>query len=604
MKHMRALTPLALAALLALALPALAAAHDEPPTAEDARAFVEDAEAQLLRAWMDAERAAWVQLTYITQDTEAIAAQAQERAIGVATGLAQEAALYDAVAVDPDLRRRLDLLKLSLTLPAPDDAALRGELTRITTEMESTYGAGRYCRADGTCLSLQELSRILAESRDPAALQEAWVGWRTISPPMRGPFARYVELANQGARELGFADLGAMWRSKYDMPADDFAVEVDRLWGQVRPFYESLHCFVRARLAERYGEAVQPRTGPIRADLLGNMWAQEWSNVYDLVAPAGADRALDVTALLRERGIDEVEMVRIAERFFTSLGCDPLPESFWERSMFTKPRDREVVCHASAWNLDWQNDLRIKMCIEVTEEDFVTIHHELGHNFYQRAYNELPFLFQDSANDGFHEAVGDTVALSVTPEYLQRIGLVEEVPPAADDVPMLLKEAMDKIAFLPFGLLIDQWRWRVFSGEFPPERYNASWWQLRTQYQGITPPVARSEADFDPGAKYHLPANVPYTRYFLARILQFQLHRALCQAAGQEGPLHRCSIYGSEEAGRRLRELLEMGSSRPWPDALEAITGQRQMDASAIVDYFAPLSGWLAEQNRGERCGW
>jgi len=421
---------------------------------------------------------------------------------------------------------------------------------------------------------------------------------------MRKNFVRYVELANLGARELGFADNGAMWRSKYDMPPDDFARELDRLWDQVRPLYLQLHAYVRNKLREKYGPDAVPAGGPIPADLLGNMWAQAWDNVYPLVAPAGADPGYDLTQILKSRNIDALQMVRYGEGFFKSLGFDPLPDTFWSRSLFVKPRDREVVCHASAWDVDNVNDLRLKMCIDITDEDFITVHHELGHNLYQRAYNTQPFLFRDSANDGFHEAIGDTIALSVTPEYLVKIGLLDRAPDTSKDIGLLLHKALDKIAFLPFGLLIDQWRWKVFSGEIPPDKYNETWWQLRLKYQGVAPPAARSEDDFDPGAKYHVAANVPYMRYFLADILQFQFHRALAHIAGCDLPLNRCSIYNNQEAGKRLNDMLAMGLSRPWPDALEALTGQRQMDATAIRDYFAPLEKWLEEQNKGKPVGW
>ena len=584
------------------------------PTVQEAEKFIADAEAKLLDLAIEASHAGWVQSTYITLDSQVLAAKANERLIGETMALAAQAQRFAGLALPPDVERRINLLKVGLTLPAPADAEKRAELTRIASEMEAMYGSGKYCPAtsvldakkgeDG-CLDLEELSNVLVESRDPAELQEAWTGWHSIAPQMRDEYARYVELANEGARSLGFADLGALWRSKYDMEPAAFAAEVNRLWGQVKPFYDSLHCYVRGRLNEKYGDAVQPLDAPIRADLLGNMWAQEWGNVWDVMAISGREgAAIDLTKILEERNTTPEEMVKMGERFFTSLGFAPLPETFWERSMLTKPRDRDVVCHASAWSVDFRDDLRIKMCIEPTQEDFVTIHHELGHNFYQRAYNDKALLYQDSANDGFHEAVGDTIALSVTPEYLKEIGLISEVPAAGDDIPLLLKDALDKIAFLPFGLLIDQWRWKVFSGEIPPESYNAAWWQMREEYQGVRPPVARTEADFDPGAKYHIPANVPYTRYFLARILQFQFHRSLCKIAGEAGPLHRCSIYGSAEAGRRLQEMLAMGVSRPWPDALEALTGERQIDASAIQDYFAPLKTWLDEQNTGKQCGW
>jgi peptidyl-dipeptidase A len=599
----RACVLLALVSALLL-VPGFAAAEDDSaPTAEEAAAFVERADADLMKLLIDAERAAWVQSNFITHDTEILAAQASEKLLSASVRYATEAARFDGLELSYDVRRQLERLKTGLVIPAPSDPAKTTELSRITSRLESLYGSGKYCPEEGECRDLQELSRTLATSRDADELLAAWTGWRTVSPPMRAEYRRMVELGNEGARELGFADVGALWRAKYDMDPDAFAAELDRLWGQVQPLYTALHCHVRARLAEHYGDAAgDGRTIP--AHLLGNMWAQEWANVYDLVAAGDADPGYDLTALLNERGLDAREMVRYGERFFSSLGFEELPESFWERSLFTQPADRDVVCHASAWDVDQVNDLRIKMCIEVNAEDFRTIHHELGHNYYQRAYNELPFLYRDSANDGFHEAVGDTLALSVTPAYLVDLGFLDEEPPASKDIGLLLKDALDKVAFLPFGLMVDQWRWKVFSGEIAPEDYNAGWWQLRDRYQGISAPVARDEDDFDPGAKYHIPANTPYSRYFLAAILQFQFHRALCEAAGYEGPLNRCSIYDSKQAGEKLAAMLEMGASRPWPEALEAITGSETMDASAILDYFAPLKTWLDEQNAGRQCGW
>ena len=574
------------------------------PTPEQAREFVEQAEARLKELAYESALASWVQATYITHDTEILAAKAQAKMRAAVAELAKEAVRFDGLELPEDVARRLKLLKLSLSLAAPSDPEEAEELAQIATRMESVYGKGKYCPEEGRCLDLEEITRIMAESRDERRLREVWAGWRTIARPMRQDYRRFVELANKGARELGFADTGEMWRSKYDMPPDEFAAELDRLWEQVRPLYLSLHAYVRRKLREKYGADAVPADGPIPAHLLGNVWAQEWANIYPLAAPRNADPGYDLTSILKRRRLTPRQMVRYGERFFVSLGFDPLPETFWERSLFTKPQDREVVCHASAWNIDAEEDLRIKMCIDITAEDFTTIHHELGHNFYQRAYNQQPFLFRDSANDGFHEAVGDTIALSVTPEYLVEIGLLERAPDASKDIGLLLRRALDKIAFLPFGLLIDQWRWKVFSGEIPPERYNETWWELRRKYQGVAPPLGRTEEDFDPGAKYHVPANVPYTRYFLAHILQFQFHRALARAAGCEGPLHRCSIFNDKEAGKRLIAMLEMGQSRPWPEALEALTGSREMDATAILDYFAPLKEWLDKQNEGQPVGW
>lgn len=575
-----------------------------PQPDEGAVEFLRRGEQRLMDLSIRTGRAQWVQANFITHDTEVLAAEANEALTAATVELAKAAARFDTTQLAPEVRRKLRMLKLSLSAPAPADPAKTSELTRLAAGLESAYGKGEYCPQGGDCLDVEEITEIMATSRDARQLLDAWRGWRTISPPMREDYTRFVELSNEGARELGFSDLGALWRSNYDMAPDAFAAEVDRLWGQVEPLYDALHCHVREKLGEKYGFDLVPRGEPIPAHLLGNIWAQDWSNVYELVAPGAADPGYDLTKQLQSKQVDAREMVRHGERFFTSLGFQPLPATFWERSLFTKPADREVVCHASAWSIDYEDDLRIKMCIDVNAEDFQTIHHELGHNFYQRAYNGLSYLHQNSANDGFHEAVGDAIALSVTPSYLVQVGLIGSEPPASKDLGLLMRDALAKVAFLPFGLLVDQWRWRVFAGDITADAYNAGWWELRERYQGVRAPVARSERDFDPGAKYHVPANVPYTRYFLAAILQFQFHRALCQAAGYDGPLHRCSIYGSRDAGRRLEAMLALGASRPWPDALEALTGQREMDATAIVDYFAPLKAWLDDQNRGRQCGW
>ncbi len=578
----------------------------EPATPAGAAAFVERAERTLEALWIESERANWVQENFITHDTEQLSAAASEKVLAATADLAAEAARFSGLDLPEEVARKIHLLKISLALAAPRDADKQKELAGISAALSSAYGSGRYCPhgEERTCLSLDDLESVMDTSRDPEELLEAWQGWRTVSPPMKGRYARFVELANEGARELGFADLGALWRSGYDMPPDAFRTEMDRLWSQVKPLYDALHCHVRAKLVERYGPEIVPPGGPIPAHLLGNMWAQSWSNIADLVLPGDVRPAYDVTSLLRRGGADARSMVRMGEAFFTSLGFEPLPATFWERSLFTRPADRDVVCHASAWNIDMQEDLRIKMCIEINGEDFTTVHHELGHNIYQRAYRGLAPLFRDSANDGFHEGIGDTIALSITPEYLVKIGLLDRAPGPEGDLGLLMDLALDKVAFLPFGLMVDQWRWQVFSGEAPPERYNAAWWDLRGRYQGVAAPVPRDESDFDPGAKYHIPANTPYSRYFLAHILQFQFHRGLCEAAGHTGPLNRCSIYGSAEAGRRLRAMLEMGQSRPWPEALEVVTGSREMDATAILDYFAPLKEWLDRQNEGRSCGW
>ena len=579
-----------------------------PLTPDGARQFVDMVEKDLFDLSVIGSRAAWVNATYITDDTDALAAYFGT--IGTEKGVryANEAAKYARLpGLDPDTARKLNILRGALVLPAPSTPGAAAELNTIATRLQSAYGKGRATHK-GKVITGDDAEELMGTLRNPAELKEVWQSWHeNVGRPMRADYTRLVQLANLGARELGYDDTGAMWRSGYDMSPQEFSAMYDRLWAETKPLYDQLHCYTRTKLNQKYGNAVQPASGPIRADLLGNMWAQEWGNIYDVVAPKGAgDVGYDLTDLLVKKKVTPTEMVKIGEGFYTSLGLAPLPASFWQRSQITRPEGREVVCHASAWDLDNKDDLRIKMCTKVNADDFVTIHHELGHNYYQRAYKDQPFLYLNGANDGFHEAIGDFIALSVTPEYLVQIGLLDrsKVPSADKDVGLLLRQAMDKVAFLPFGLLVDKWRWGVFDGSTPPANYNAAWVGLKQQYQGVVPPVARSEADFDPGAKFHIPGNTPYARYFLARILQFQFYKAACDMAGWTGPLHRCSFYGNKAVGQRLDAMLKLGASRPWPEALQAFTGNREMSAKPMLDYFAPLQAWLQQQNAGKTCGW
>jgi peptidyl-dipeptidase A len=597
-----------------------------PATAADAKAFVAQVDKDLRRLWIARDRAGWVNQNFITDDTEALSASGEEATAAYVTEAITKARRFDGVAgIEPDVARQLLLLKLAQVVPAPSNAEERRELAELQSAMTAVYGKGQYCPAPGAplfgqgeaapgpdgkpagqkCLKLDDLSRVLKKSRKYDELLDAWKGWHAIAPQMKDRYARYAALGNKGAKEIGFGDMGALWRSGYDMTPEAFEADIERLWQDVKPLYDDLHCYARKKLRAKYGKDKVPEKAPIPAHLLGNMWAQQWDAVYDVVEPYPGQGSLDVDKKLREKKYDPIKMVKLGESFFTSLGLEPLPKTFWERSLFTRPKDREVVCHASAWDVSWNNDLRIKMCIEPTEDDLITIHHELGHDFYFHYYYKLPILFQSGANDGFHEGIGDTLALSVTPEYLKSLGLLDQVPNNDKGrINVQMKMALDKVAFLPFGLLIDKWRWDVFSGKTPKDKYNEAWWALRTKYQGVASPVARTEADFDPGAKYHVPASTPYVRYFLARIYQFQFHRALCKAAGHKGSLDTCSIYNNKEAGAKLRAMLQLGQSKPWPEALAVLSGEKQADASAMLEYFAPLRTYLKEQNKGERCGW
>jgi peptidyl-dipeptidase A len=574
-------------------------------TTQEAQTYVEAAERELAERSEFENRTAWAYETNINYDTEWLLQRATAEGTEARVRLASGAGRFAGIGLPDDVRRKVDLLRLSLVMPAPRRDGAADELATITTRLSSIYSTGRIDYQNQQ-VTLDDLETLMGTERNPRNLEEIWTEWHAVAQPMREDYARMVTIANEGARDLGFDNVGQMWLSNYDMPAADMEREVQRLWGQMRPFYEQLHCHVRARLSAHYGDAVQPRSGPIRADILGNMWAQDWSTLMPMMRPRGAAATYDTTQLLTRAGYDASRMTETAERFYTSLGLEELPDTFWERSLLTRPRDRDVVCHASAWDLDNREDIRVKQCIQINAEHFETIHHELGHNYYQRAYMEQPYLYQNGAHDGFHEAIGDFIALNVTPEYLAQIGLLQRnrIPPASADVSLLMERALGKIAFLPFAISLDQWRWQVFDGRTTPEEYNTDWWAIRLQNQGIAPPNARPANAFDPGAKYHIANNVPYLRYFLSYVLQFQFYEAACRQAGWEGPLHRCTVYGNREVGERFNRMLEMGASRPWPDALEAFTGTRQMDGSSMVRYFQPLMSYLQEQNRGEQCGW
>ena len=608
-----------------------------PPTVAEAQAFVDRANAELLKGSTDTAHAQWTAETDITEDTEATSARMNEVFTARELALAAQSHRFDHVQLPPKLRRQIRLLQV--TAPAaPREPELLAEQTQLAASLTGMYGKGKYCPgtpagqepAPGAkCLGIDDISAIMAKSRDPEELTKLWIGWHAIGAPMKDKYARFMELQNVGAKELGYRDAGELWRANYDMTPAEFSAELERAWTQLEPLYRELHHYVRARLIAQYGKAAERPDGMIPAQLLGNMWAQEWGNIYDIVAPTDPHLAqfkpVDLEAALKQQiaekdpaaapafvpGADLSsdaghaahtaagrDMVHYGEDFFKSLGFAPLPSTFWQRSQFVHPRDREVVCHASAWDLDSVDDLRVKMCIEVDADYFTTVHHELGHNFYQRAYNKQPFLFRNGANDGFHEAIGDAVALSITPAYLKTLGLAGDEPPAAADIPLQLRTALDKVAFLPFALALDQWRWQVFSGQIKPADYNKAWWALRAKYQGVVPPVDRTEADFDAGAKNHVPTNVPYARYFLARIYQFQFFKAMCDVSGYKGPLNRCSFYGSKTAGNKLSTMLSAGQSQPWQTTLKEMTGTDHLDAQPMLDYFAPLYAWLKEQNK------
>ena len=598
-----------LSLILIIIVTSCAPSSEQTPSNQDLEEFLANVESENKKDGPVIYSASWISSNFITYDSQKVIADYGTKSTLKSLERSREAASFDGLDTSKENQRMLNILKSSFVMPPPLDEELASELSEITTSLEAMYGSGEYCFDDEECYDLEAFESIIDNSRDPKELLRAWEGWHEIGKPMKPMYMRMVDIGNQGSVDLGYEGLSDLWFSKYDMPAEDFLDDTDRVWSEVKPLYDALHCHVRAKLNEHYGDEVISKTGPLPVHMLGNMWGQSWSNIYDLVYEEKPDsKYIDVTKIINEKSLSEIEMVEYAEDFFISMGFKPLPKTFWERSLFVKPRDRSVVCHASAWNLDpANNDLRIKMCIEKNEEDFITIHHELGHIFYYQAYNHIPTVFQAGANDGFHEAFGDLLTLSITPDYLVDIGFISEddaEEAKQDPIGLLMKQALDGVVIVPWALMLDKWRSGVFDGEIDESNLNSSWWSLREEYQGINTSNERSENYFDPGAKYHIPGNTPYTRYYLASIMQYQFHEALCNLIDYDGYLHECSIYGNKEAGDRIITTMAMGQSLPWQDAFENLTGSRQLSGKSIMNYYAPLKEWLDEENKNRTCGW
>ena len=598
-----------LSLILIIIVTSCAPSSEQTPSNQDLEEFLANVESENKKDGPVIYSASWISSNFITYDSQKVIADYGTKSTLKSLQRSREAASFDGLDTSKENQRMLNILKSSFVMPPPLDEELASELSEITTSLEAMYGSGEYCFDDEECYDLEAFESIIDNSRDPKELLRAWEGWHEIGKPMKPMYMRMVDIGNQGSVDLGYEGLSDLWFSKYDMPAEDFLDDTDRVWSEVKPLYDALHCHVRAKLNEHYGDEVISKTGPLPVHMLGNMWGQSWSNIYDLVYEEKSDsKYIDVTKIINEKSLSEIEMVEYAEDFFISMGFKPLPKTFWERSLFVKPRDRSVVCHASAWNLDpANNDLRIKMCIEKNEEDFITIHHELGHIFYYQAYNHIPTVFQAGANDGFHEAFGDLLTLSITPDYLVDIGFISEddaEEAKQDPIGLLMKQALDGVVIVPWALMLDKWRSGVFDGEIDESNLNSSWWSLREEYQGINTSYERSENYFDPGAKYHIPGNTPYTRYYLASIMQYQFHEALCNLIDYDGYLHECSIYGNKEAGDRIISTMAMGQSLPWQEAFENLTGSRQLSGKSIMNYYAPLKEWLDEENKNRTCGW
>ncbi|XP_071562887.1 angiotensin-converting enzyme-like [Temnothorax nylanderi] len=594
---------------------------ENPQTAEDllnnAQQLLKNINARYAE-WSNKQSiTSWNYASNMTDENLAEKLRVSAEAANASKQIAQEVNAFPWRELDDEsIKRQFKKLGILGTAALPEDSYKEFEMT--ISKMENIYSTAKICdyKDKNKCdLALEpEITEKLMCSRDPEELKHIWIEWRKASgEKVKSLFPQYVELANTAARLNNFSDYAEYWMKDYE--AADFPEQIENQWQQLKPLYLQLHAYVRRELRKKYGEDIVSEDGPIPAHLLGNTWAQTWSNIADFTMPFPGKQLPDVTATLVEQGYNATSMFRLAENFFTSINLSAMPDTFWEKSILTKQKDVDMICHASAWDFYDGKDFRIKQCTRVNMEDLLTAHHEMGHVEYYLQYKNQPTVFKEGANPGFHEAVGDVISLSVsTPSHLKKIDLLKD---DSTDQEALLNhlyvKSLDKIAFLPFAYMMDRWRWNVFQGKVTPDNYNCNWWSLAEEYQGIEPPVDRTEEDFDPGSKYHIIADVEYIRYYVSFVIQFQFHKALCTKAKEYDPnnpdtklLSQCDIYGNKDAGNLLKSMLELGSSKPWPDAMEKISGQRQMDAAGLLEYFKPLTDWLIKENKktNEYIGW
>ncbi|XP_052805713.1 angiotensin-converting enzyme-like [Mya arenaria] len=575
---------------------------------EQVRAYLEDSGGYNERATTLSKTytvASWIYHTNITSHNQQKMTELSLQWSEFAKNESVKASEFDLNAItDASLKRQIEKI-LDVGISGYEDTSVLNKIADLEAEMTDIYSAAEWCKSQGECYKLEPgLTEIITNSRNYDELLAAWKGWRDVSGKhMRAKYQEFVELMNMAIKAgERYSDMGDYYRSWYEDP--QFETDVRNLFDELAPLYDQLHIYVRRKLKEHYGANKFPTSGHIPAHLFGNMWAQGWSNIFDLLAPYPEADQTNLTKAMIDQNYNVTHMYEMAEEFFTSIRLKKMPDTFWTHSMLERPPDRDVVCHASAWDMNNGTDFRIKQCTIVTGDQFNTVHHEMGHVQYYLEYINQPYLYRSGANPGFHEGVADIASLSFqTPEHLKEIGLIQELPSGNEgDINFLFQMALRKVAFLPFGYLIDQWRWSVYRGQTTPANYNTEWWKLRCQYQGISPPVERSEDDFDPGAKYHIASNTPYIRYFVSYVLQFQWHQALCELIGKAEPLHRCDIYRNITAGNRLKEMLQMGSSKQWGEALFTLTrgtsGEtRKLSAAPLLSYFKPLQEWLTQRN-------
>ncbi|NWW89629.1 ACE2 enzyme, partial [Rhynochetos jubatus] len=585
---------------------------------QEAQMFLNEFNRRVENISYETSLASWNYNTNITEETANKMNEADAKWSAFYSEASMNASSFPLTSIQDALTR----LQIQ-TLQDRGSSALSPEkysrLSTVLNTMSTIYSTGTVCKITepSECLVLEPgLDIIMANSTDYDERLWAWEGWRAeVGRMMRPLYEEYVELKNEVAKLNNYSDYGDYWRANYeaDYPEeykysrDQLIEDVEKTFEQIKPLYQQLHAYVRHRLEQVYGPELISSTGCLPAHLLGDMWGRFWTNLYGLAVPYPAKPNIDVTSAMVQKKWDAMRIFKAAEAFFTSIGLSEMTKGFWENSMLTEPTDnRKVVCHPTAWDLG-NNDYRIKMCTKVTMDDFLTAHHEMGHIEYDMAYSEKPYLLRGGANEGFHEAVGEIMSLSAaTPQHLKSLDLLE--PTFQEDeeteINFLLKQALTIVGTMPFTYMLEKWRWMVFRGEITKQEWTKRWWEMKREIVGVVEPVPHDETYCDPAVLFHVANDYSFIRYYTRTIFQFQFQEALCKAANHTGPLHTCDITNSTAAGQNLRQLLELGRSKPWTQALEGVTGEKYMNAAPLLHYFEPLYKWLQKNNSGRYIGW
>ncbi|KAM6291936.1 angiotensin-converting enzyme 2 [Porphyrio hochstetteri] len=585
---------------------------------QEAQRFLEDFNRRVEDISYESSIASWNYNTNITEENANKMNEADSKWSAFYDEASRNASSFPLASIQDDLTR-LQIQSLQDRGSSNLSPEKYERLSTVLSKMSTIYSTGTVCKTTepSECLVLEPgLDIIMANSTDYHERLWAWEGWRAnVGRMMRPLYEEYVDLKNEIATLNNYSDYGDYWRANYeaDYPEnykysrDQLIKDVEKTFEQIKPLYQQLHAYVRHRLEQFYGPEFISSTGCLPAHLLGDMWGRFWTNLYPLTVPYPAKPNIDVTSTMVLKKWDAMKIFKAAETFFDSIGLYKMTEGFWNNSMLTEPTDnRKVVCHPTAWDLG-KGDYRIKMCTKVTMDDFLTAHHEMGHIEYDMAYSKQPYLLRGGANEGFHEAVGEIMSLSAaTPQHLKSLDLLE--PTFQEDeeteINFLLKQALTIVGTMPFTYMLEKWRWMVFRGEITKEEWTKRWWEMKREIVGVVEPVLHDETYCDPAVLFHVSNDYSFIRYYTRTIYQFQFQEALCKAANHNGPLHTCDITNSTAAGTKLRELLELGRTKPWTQALENVTGEKYMNAAPLLHYFEPLYEWLQGNNSGRYIGW